>query len=57
MLLNPLQSRKLLDFALSERFAVLAVNADSPAAVYDCISAAAEVITRGAFLFSSAEST
>ncbi len=40
MLLNPEQSRVLLAFALEERFAILAVNADSPAAVTDSLEAA-----------------
>ncbi len=40
MLLNPIQARALLEYALKERFAMLAVNADSPAAIYDCLLAA-----------------
>lgn len=42
MLITPLQSRTLLKLALEHRFAVLAVNADSPAAVLDCLEAARE---------------
>jgi len=40
MLLNAAQARALFAQALTDRFAVLAVNADSPAAVYDCLEAA-----------------
>ncbi len=40
MLLNPVQSRELLQLALKEHFAILAVNADSPAAITDCLEAA-----------------
>ena len=40
MLLDPLQARALLAFALERRFALLAVNADSPAAAADCLEAA-----------------
>jgi len=40
MLLTPPQARKLFEYCVRERFAVLAVNADSPAALYDCLSAA-----------------
>ena len=40
MLLNPAQSRALFQDALERRYAVLAVNADSPAALIDCIEAA-----------------
>jgi fructose-bisphosphate aldolase class II len=42
MLLNPAQSRKLLEYAMEKKFAVLAVNADSPAAITDCLKAAKE---------------
>lgn len=40
MLLNAIEARALFTRALNEHFAVLAVNADSPAAVYDCLEAA-----------------
>jgi fructose-bisphosphate aldolase class II len=40
MLLDPLQSRTLLTDALRRRYAILAVNADSHAAVTDCLEAA-----------------
>src|ERR1700721_632777 len=40
MLLDPLQSRLLIADALEHRYAVLAVNADSPAAITDCLEAA-----------------
>ncbi len=40
MLLDPLQSRALFADALRRRYAVLAVNADSHAAVTDCLEAA-----------------
>ncbi len=40
MLLNPEQSRRLIEHALQKRYALLAVNADSHAAVYDCLAAA-----------------
>lgn len=40
MLLSPEQTRHLFEHALSHRYAVLAVNADSPAAVVDCLEAA-----------------
>ncbi len=43
MLLNPNQSRLLYEYATSEKFALLAVNADSPAALTDCLEAAKEV--------------
>ena len=42
MLLDPLQSRTLLRCALEQQFAILAVNADSPAAITDCLEAARE---------------
>jgi len=40
MLLDPLQSRALFSHALGRHYAVLAVNADSPAAVADVLDAA-----------------
>lgn len=40
MLLDPLQSRDLFTHALRHRYAILAVNADSHAAVTDCLEAA-----------------
>jgi fructose-bisphosphate aldolase class II len=40
MLLDPRQTRLLIAHALEQRYAVLAVNADSPAAVYDVLEAA-----------------
>jgi fructose/tagatose bisphosphate aldolase len=40
MLLDPIQSRVLIADALKHRYAVLAVNADSPAAITDCLEAA-----------------
>ena len=40
MLLNPFQTRALFTHALARHYAVLAVNADSPAAVYDVFDAA-----------------
>jgi fructose-bisphosphate aldolase class II len=40
MLLDPVQSNRLLTHALEHGYAVLAVNADSPAAVNDCLEAA-----------------
>lgn len=40
MLLDPLQSRALFTHALTQHYAILAVNADSPAAVTDCLEAA-----------------
>lgn len=40
MLLDPLQSRALFAHALAHRYAILAVNADSHAAVGDCLEAA-----------------
>jgi fructose-bisphosphate aldolase class II len=40
MLLDPLQSRALFSHALAHRYAILAVNADSHAAVTDCLEAA-----------------
>ena len=43
MLLDPLQSRLLFEHALANGYAILAVNADSPAAVGDCLEAARQV--------------
>lgn len=40
MLLSPRQTRALFVHALQHRYAVLAINADSPAAVYDALDAA-----------------
>jgi fructose-bisphosphate aldolase class II len=40
MLLSPLQARKLVNRCIEEKCALLAVNADSPAAIYDCLAAA-----------------
>jgi len=40
MLLDPLQARAVLQRALENRFAILAVNADSPAALTDILEAA-----------------
>jgi tagatose 1,6-diphosphate aldolase GatY/KbaY len=42
MLLNPHQARGLLESAVERKFAILAVNADSHAAVTDCLEAARE---------------
>lgn len=42
MLLNPSQARDLFSHALSHQYAILAVNADSPAAVLDVLEAARE---------------
>jgi fructose/tagatose bisphosphate aldolase len=42
MLLDPIQARALFERAARERFAILAVNADSHAAVTDCLEAARE---------------
>ncbi|UCF33757.1 MAG: class II fructose-bisphosphate aldolase [Phycisphaerales bacterium] len=43
MLLNALQARSLYEFAYREKFAVLAINADSPAGIHDCLLAAKQV--------------
>lgn len=40
MILDAMEARRWLDRALRERFAILAVNADSPAAMTDCLEAA-----------------
>lgn len=42
MLLDALQARALFRCALENHFAILAVNADSPAAITDCLEAARE---------------
>jgi fructose/tagatose bisphosphate aldolase len=42
MLLTPEQTRSLYEHATTARYAVLAVNADSPAAIMDCLIAAKE---------------
>ena len=42
MLLSPEQTRSLYQHAATARYAVLAVNADSPAAIVDCLIAAKE---------------
>ena len=42
MLLSPKQTRALYQHAATTRYAVLAVNADSPAAIVDCLIAARE---------------
>jgi fructose-bisphosphate aldolase, class II len=43
MLLNPLQARIVLQHAKANQYAILAVNADSPAAINDCLAAARSV--------------
>jgi fructose-bisphosphate aldolase class II len=40
MLLDPIQARAVFDLAARERFAILAVNADSPACIVDVLEAA-----------------
>lgn len=40
MLLDPVQTRAVYDLAARERFAILAVNADSPACIVDVLEAA-----------------
>ncbi len=40
MLLSPVQARKLVTCCIREKCALLAVNADSPSAIYDCLKAA-----------------
>jgi fructose-bisphosphate aldolase, class II len=40
MLLNALQARTVLGHALEHHYAILAINADSPAAINDCLEAA-----------------
>ena len=42
MLLSPEQTRRLFTHAVENGYAILAVNADSPAAIVDCLEAAAE---------------
>jgi fructose-bisphosphate aldolase, class II len=43
MLLSPMQARTVFAHALEHRYAILAVNADSPAAINDCLEAARSV--------------
>ena len=43
MLLSPLQARKLVSHCIEEKCALLAVNADSPAAIYDCLTSAKQL--------------
>ena len=40
MLLRPEDTRRLYEHAIAHGYAILAVNADSPAAVVDCLLAA-----------------
>lgn len=40
MLLDAVQSRRLIEIACADRFAILAINADSPGAVVDALEAA-----------------
>jgi fructose-bisphosphate aldolase, class II len=42
MLLSPIQARGLIEYCIDEKFALLAVNADSHAAIHDCLKAAKE---------------
>jgi len=42
MLLAPRQAKKLIEYAIEKKFALFAVNADSPAAIRDCLVAAKE---------------
>src|SRR6187402_3484514 len=42
MLLDPIQARSLLRSGVEQKFAILAVNADSHAAITDCLEAARE---------------
>tara|TARA_R110002096_G_scaffold147220_13_gene306956 strand:- start:1976 stop:2938 length:963 start_codon:yes stop_codon:yes gene_type:complete len=42
MLLSPDQTRSLYEHAVQNHYAILAVNADSPAAIVDCLHAAKE---------------
>lgn len=42
MLLSPRQAKKLIKYAIEKKFALFAVNADSPAAIRDCLQAAKE---------------
>lgn len=42
MLLTPEQTRKLFEHAMEKQYAILAVNADSPASITDCLLAAKE---------------
>ena len=43
MYLNPIQARALYAQAVREQFAILAINADSPAAIVDCLESAKAV--------------
>lgn len=43
MFLSPRQAQLLFQAALEQRFAILAINADSPAALTDCLEAAREI--------------
>ena len=43
MLCNPLQSRVVLQHALQNKYAILAINADSHSAVIDCLEAARQI--------------
>ena len=43
MLLSPDQVKLLVNYCIEERFALLAANADSPAAIYDCLKAAKDL--------------
>jgi fructose-bisphosphate aldolase class II len=43
MLCNPLQSRKVLQHALENEYAILAVNADSHASIHDWLEAARQI--------------
>jgi fructose-bisphosphate aldolase, class II len=43
VLLSPAQVKKLISYAIEKKFALFAVNADSPSAIHDCIKAAKEV--------------
>ena len=43
MLLTPLQSRQAFQHALENKYAILAINADSHAAIVDCLDAALQV--------------
>lgn len=43
MLLAPSQARKLYEHAVANQYAILAVNADSPAAISDCLIVAKEL--------------
>ena len=43
MLLSPTQARQLYQHAVANHYAILAVNADSPAAITDCLLVAEEL--------------